>query len=151
MGRGYVFLKNPHNPVKTILNDLDCKVVRETVKQKCSIKDHSSCTKLRNAKVMCGKDWKAFLRYDSPKTLFYLDPPYENNKTSQTYYRFNKVPLKEVLEKIRMLKGTVVLSYSPDRRKEICNNQTGFKCKTIHTWSFANPSTELLAIRKAKA
>ena len=149
-GRAYVFFKNDKKPSKSILNDLDCKVLRELKKQKCSLKDKSQCERLNDATVKCGEDWKKFLRYDSKNTLFYLDPPYENNKTSDKYYQYNDVPLKEVLEHTKHLKGTVVLSYSPDRRKEICNEKTGFKCKVIHTWSFANPSTEILAIKKAR-
>jgi len=148
-GRAYVFFKNDKYE-KAVLNDVDCKVIREVKKQKCSIKNPSQCNKLKEAKVECGNDWKKYLKHDSKDTLFYLDPPYENNKTSDKYYKFNDVPLKEVLENVKKLKGTVVLSYSPDRRKEICNKKTGFKCKTIKTWSFANPSKEILAIKKAK-
>lgn len=151
-GRAYVFFKNGKcdDPCKVILNDLECKVIRELQKKKCSLKDPSQCDKLKNAKVTCGKDWKQFLKHDSPNTVFYLDPPYENSKTSEKYYKHKDVPLKEVLAKTKKLKGTVVLSYSPERRKEICNRKTGFKCRTIKTWSFANPSTELLAIKKSK-
>ena len=146
-GRAYVFLKNDKYE-KAILNDMDCKVLRELKKQKCSLQDPSQCKKLESAKVDCGNDWKKYLKYDSKDTLFYLDPPYENNKTSDTYYKFNNVPLQEVLDNVKKLKGSVFLSYSPDRRKEICNKKTGFKCKTINTWSFANPSQEILAIKK---
>lgn len=146
-GRAYVFFKNDKFE-KAILNDKDCKVLRELKSQKCSLSLRKDCDKLKQAKVECGKDWKSFLRHDSKDTLFYLDPPYENNKTSQKYYKYNNVPLKEVLEKVKPLKGTVVLSYSADRRREICNPKTGFKCRILKTWSFANPSRELLAIRK---
>ena len=149
-GRAYVFFKNDKFE-KAILNDLECKVIRETKRQKCSLKDKSQCQKLKEAKVTCGKDWKKFLKHDSKDTLFYLDPPYENNKTSDKYYRHNNVPLKEVLDRTKKLKGTVVLSYSPKYRKEICNTKTKFKCKTVNTWSFANPSKELLAIKKKKS
>lgn len=148
-GRAYVFFKNDKFSGRAILNDLDCGVIREVKKRKCSLKNPDQCNKLKKAKVDCGKDWKKFLRYDSKETLFYLDPPYEDNKTSDKYYKFNDVPLKEVLDGVKKLRGTVVLSYSPDRRKEICNNKTGFKCRTIKTWSFANPSKEILAIKKS--
>ena len=147
-GRAYVFFKNKKYE-KAILNDLDCKVLRELKKEKCSLKGQDKCNQLKEAKVECGNDWKKYLKYDSKDTLFYLDPPYENNKTSDKYSKYNDVPLKEVLEKVKKLKGTVVLSYSPDRKKEICNSKTGFKRRTIKTWSFANPSKEILAIKKA--
>ena len=148
-GRAYVFLKNEKYD-KAVLNDIECKVLRELKKQKCSLQDPKQCNKIKAAKVECGKDWKQFLKYDSKDTLFYLDPPYENSKTGEKYYKHNDVPLKEVLDKTKKLKGSVFLSYSPERRKEICNKKTGFKCKTIETWSFANPSKEILAIKKRK-
>lgn len=149
-GRAYVFFKNNKlkNPSKAILNDLDCKVLRELKKSKCDLKDKTDCNRLKQARVSCGKDWKQFLKHDSKDTLFYLDPPYENNKTSDKYYKFKDVSLKEVLDKTKKLKGTVILSYSPKQRKEICNEKTRFKCKTLSSWSFANPSKELLAIKK---
>lgn len=128
---------------------MECKVIRELKKQKCSIKDKTHCNKLKEAKVDCGNDWKKYLKYDSKTTLFYLDPPYENNKTSDKYYKHKDVSLSEVIEKTKKLKGTVVLSYSIDRIKEICNKKTGFKCRIINTWSFGNPAKEILAIKKA--
>lgn len=149
-GRAYVFFKNAKNPEKAILNDLECKVIRELKEQKCSLKDATQCNQLKEAKVECGNDWKNYLKYDSKDTLFYLDPPYENNKTSDKYYKHKDVPLKEVLDKTENLKGTVALSYSPDRKKEICNKNTKFKCREINTWSFGNPSKELIAIKKGK-
>lgn len=149
-GRAYVFLKNMKYSGDAILNDLDCGVLKDLKKQKCSLKNPAQCEKLEEAKVSCGKDWKKFLKYDAPDTLFYLDPPYEDNKTSKKFYKFNDVSLKEVLDGVKNLKGTVALSYSQDRRKEICNLQTGFRCRTIKTFSFGNPSSEILAIKKAR-
>jgi len=146
-GRAYVFLKN-NKYERAVLNDMDCSVLNELKRSKCSLKGRSDCEKLKEAKVECGNDWKKYLKYDSKDTLFYLDPPYENNKTSDKYYKFNNVPLKEVLKNVKHLKGSVFLSYSANKRGEICNKKTGFRCKTIKTWSFANPSTEILAIKK---
>lgn len=149
-GHAYVFLKNAKF-IKAILNDKDCQVIHDLKKQKCSLKDKSQCQKLKEAQISCGKDWKSFLKYDAEDTLFYLDTPYENSKNyGWRQYRFNDVPLKEVLEKTQKLKGTVILSYSPEHKKEICNQKTGFTCKTIKTISFSNPTSEILAIRKAK-
>ena len=149
-GRAYVFLHNDKYE-KAILNDLDCSVLRELKKQKCSLKDKTQCKKLKEATVTCGKDWKKFLKHDSKDTVFYLDPPYDNSKKyGWRQYKHNNVPLKEVLENVKNLKGTVILSHSPEKRKEICNKKTGFKCKTIKTISFSNPTSEILAIKKAK-
>lgn len=149
-GRAYVYFHNNLNPSKVILNDKDCKVIRELKQYKCNLKSKNDCNKLKSSQLSCGKDWKDFLKYDSKNTLFYLDPPYENNATSKKDYKYNNVPLKEVLKHTSKLKGNVFLSYSNKNRKEICNDKTGFKCKTIKTWSYANPSTEILAIKKIR-
>lgn len=149
-GRAYVFLKNDKYE-KAVLNDIDCQPIRELKKQKCSLEDKSQCQKLKQAKVTCGRDWKEFLKLDSKDTVFYLDPPYESSKDyGWRRYKYNNVPLKEILQNVKKLKGTVFLSYSPERKSEICNSKTGFTCKTIKTTSFSNPTSEILGIKRSR-
>jgi len=59
-------------------------------------------------------DWKAVVnKYDSPSTLFYLDPPYENSKELYVHGVIDMVDLHSTL---KQLKGSRVLSlnYNPD-------------------------------------
>ncbi len=149
-GRAYVFLHNDKATGQSYLNDKECKVLKELKQSKCALQDKTDCSKLKKAKVTCGRDWKQFLRLDSKDTLFYLDPPYEKNKTSDTYYKHNDVPLTEVLNAVKKVKGYVYLSYSPDRRREICARKTGFKCRTLKMWSFAHPAREILAVKRGR-
>ena len=81
------------------------------------------------------------------------DPPYEitrGNKrgTKVLHYKFNDVPLQEVVDTARHLKGSVAISYSdlPQTRKALCVRP--FRCKKITKWALAgNPYTELLAVK----
>jgi len=66
-------------------------------------------------------------RYDRPKTLFYLDPPYWGRKL----YRFNfsEVDFKNLEERLQKIRGMFVLSLNdlPDVRKLF----SGFKVREI--------------------
>lgn len=78
-GRAYVFFKNDKYE-KAILNDLECAVIKEVKKQKCSLKNPAQCNKLKEAKVDCGKDWKKYLKHDSKIRFSILTPPMKTTK-----------------------------------------------------------------------
>jgi len=72
--------------------------------------------RLKGTKIL-NQDYKNILKkYDSPNTLFYLDPPYENSKNIYDKYYMDYEDLEL---QVRNLKGAVVISMndSPNIRK----------------------------------
>jgi len=60
--------------------------------------------------IICNEDYKEILkRFDSPETIFYLDPPYVD---MEKYYEKNGVDPYELATCLRCLKGKFVLSYN---------------------------------------
>lgn len=56
-------------------------------------------------------DWSAFLgRYDRPKTLFYLDPPYFGCEGDYGRDLFDRGQFQAMAEQLRQLKGRFILS-----------------------------------------
>ena len=59
------------------------------------------------------KDYKSLIdKYDSPKTFFYLDPPYYNQ--SSVGYETGDIDHQELFNKLDNLKGLFLLSYNDD-------------------------------------
>lgn len=72
--------------------------------------------RLKNTKIL-NQDYKNILKkYDSPNTLFYLDPPYESSKGLYDKYEMDYEDLEK---QVRNLKGAVAISMndSPNIRK----------------------------------
>jgi site-specific DNA-adenine methylase len=124
---------------KEVVSDIDCKVIRIAKKENPALK---------RAEVSCGRDYKEVMKkYDSKDSLHYLDPPYEGAKKPKFDYKFNNVPLKEVLDVCKSVKGKCVLSHSPKARKEICSDGK-MKCRTIPFNFWGHERKDLLAIKK---
>ena len=49
------------------------------------------------------------MKYDSPNTLFYLDPPYEN---SEKQYIHDSVNIQDLFKILSNIKGYFILSYN---------------------------------------
>ena len=152
-GRAAVFFKNK-KATHSLLNDKNCRILHETRDHVCKLKDKTKCKKFKNAHVECGHDWTDYLKYDSPDTLFYLDPPFEGKRPKYTREMYGAefydgVKLKDIMDKTKNLMGTVVLSYNPDKEfsHSICHNNK-YKCSKIKSFSFANWTNELFAIKK---
>lgn len=145
VGMETVFFKT--RPVKTeVLNDLDCKVVKQMKRQACRKKDQTDCNRLKKAKILCGKDYREVIRrYDSKNALIYLDPPYENTKCE---YRHCDVSTKDIVKVMKRAKGTVLMSNDPKNRKDICGDTV--RCRIIPFKFWGNPRKDLLAIKKAR-
>jgi len=73
-------------------------------------------SRLRGTKIL-NQDYKMVLKkYDSPTTLFYLDPPYEKSKG---LYEDDYIDYEELERNVRSLKGFVAISMndSPNIRR----------------------------------
>jgi DNA adenine methylase len=86
--------------------------------------------RLRSVKIY-NKDFKAIIKqFDSPNTLFYLDPPYSVEKKSDNYYK-NYVTPQEVYNAVSGIKGYFVLSYN--NTKEIRDLFKEYNIKEVKT------------------
>ena len=71
--------------------------------------------RLKNVKIY-NTDYKKIIKdYDSPNTLFYFDPPYEK---SDGLYTHDFLPIKEVYDTIKNIKGKWILSYNDSKEAE---------------------------------
>lgn len=61
--------------------------------------------------VLYNGDWKdVIMKYDSPRTLFYLDPPYTMCK-GKSHYAYGTVSPEDVYNILKNVKGKFILSY----------------------------------------
>lgn len=76
--------------------------------------------RLKNVKIY-NTDYKKIIKdYDSPNTLFYFDPPYENSGGS---YSHDILPIKEIYDNLKNIKGKWILSYNNSKEaKELFKN-----------------------------
>lgn len=60
--------------------------------------------------IIHNKDYKEIIKeYDSPSTLFYLDPPYSNAIKNKDYN--HSIDIKELIDILKSMKGKFLLSY----------------------------------------
>jgi len=98
--------------------------------------------------MSCGKDWKAFLAEDSPRTLFFLDPPWEGVPSERMDYAHNSpIGAQEVFDRTKGLKGAVAIAYKDDKSARAALCQAPFRCSKIHKNFFGRPFTQLLAVK----
>jgi len=57
--------------------------------------------------VISRKDWSYLLKYDSPDTFFFIDPPYES---SDQLYKNHTIDYKKMRDKLRKIKGKFLLT-----------------------------------------
>jgi len=76
--------------------------------------------RLKNTTIL-NKDFRKVIKqYDSPKTFFYLDPPYEKSEEQGVYKNLEEfVTPQDVFDSLKNIKGKFLLSYndSPTIRK----------------------------------
>jgi len=101
--------------------------------------------KLKNTTILNKDALKVIEKYDSPKTFFYLDPPYENLK--QNDYK-NYIDPQELYNVLKNIKGKFLLSYNDSENirnifKEFDKHQ--IKTKYSRTqYIKERPKTELI-------
>jgi len=139
--------KNIDKLYKILLNS--CNTFSNTGKGKI-YKNTNQFTKLKkineykerlNNVIIQNTDYKKILiKYDSPKTLHYLDPPYENSKT---LYKDSYMDYKELETNVRKLKGYVLISLndSPNIRN-IFKDYNIVKIEEIGSKRIANKFTK---------
>jgi DNA adenine methylase len=91
--------------------------------------------KLSNT-IILNQDYRIVLKkYDSPKTFFYLDPPYEHAKENHLYKHLKEfITPQEIYDSLKGIKGKFLLSYndSPLIRK-IFSEYTIKKIKVFYS------------------
>jgi len=82
---------------------------------------------LKGTTAICGSFDKTMARYDSPKTLHYLDPPYP--ETEVKYHGGHVTPerVKSVCDRMR---GKVIISYNniPSVTRVFCGPKSKWRC-----------------------
>lgn len=87
--------------------------------------------RLKNTTILNKSFEKVVEEYDSPNTLFYLDPPYEN---SDNLYTHASLPIKDVYDVMKNIKGKFIISYNDSKEaKELFKNYNIKKIKTKYT------------------
>ena len=152
VGRGDVYRAKASVQTE-ILNDLDCKRTADARRAACKLHGTAkseACQRItKQARVTCGRDWKASLRYDSPETLFFLDPPWEDvDKNVMPYAKNDSIPASEIVKRTRGLKGAVAIYYRDNAksRKALCKKP--FKCHIIRSHIFNNSFSHVLAVKQ---
>jgi len=88
--------------------------------------------KLANTTIL-NADYKTVIeKYNQPDTLFYLDPPYSEQKASWGYNEGSNITPEELLNELRKIKGYFLMSY--DYSTEIKKLfEKYFKVKIVQT------------------
>jgi len=87
--------------------------------------------RLKNIIILNKSFEKVVKEYDSPNTLFYLDPPYEN---SDNLYTHDSLPIKDVYDVMKNIKGLFIISYNDSKEaKELFKDYNIKEIKTKYT------------------
>ena len=86
--------------------------------------------RLKNTRIL-NQDYKTVIKkYDNPNAFIYLDPPYstagENND-----YNSNDVPIEEIINLLKTVKGKFILSYDNNATAKKLARDSGFKVLTV--------------------
>ena len=94
--------------------------------------------RLKNTRIL-NQDYKTVIKkYDSPTTFFYLDPPYSTAKASNDY-NDNDVPIEELINILKSIKGKFILSYDVNPLAKKLAREAGFKVMSVKTTYNAPP------------
>ena len=87
---------------------------------------------LKNTTIL-NKDFRSVIKkYDSPKTFFYLDPPYEKSKEQGVYENIKDfITPEDVYDSLKNIKGKFLLSYNDS--SNIRNLFSKYKIKKVST------------------
>lgn len=98
--------------------------------------------RLKNTRIL-NQDYKSVIRkYDSPTTLFYLDPPYSTAKKAGDY-KDNDLPIEELINILKSIKGKFILSYDVNPLAKKLAREAGFKVMSVKTQYNAPPGQDI--------
>ena len=87
--------------------------------------------RLKHTTILNKSFEKVVKQYDSPNTLFYLDPPYEN---SDNLYTHDTLPIKDVYDVMKNIKGYFIISYNDSKEaKDLFKDFNIRKIQTKYT------------------
>lgn len=84
--------------------------------------------RLKKVKVLNQDFRKVIKKYDSPTTLFYLDPPYEETRD----YEHNGIEPEEIYEALKGVQGKFILSYNNSKKMKDLFKGYNIKKKLVH-------------------
>lgn len=88
--------------------------------------------RLKDVRVL-NQDYKTVIRkYDNPNALIYLDPPY-STAVGRKDYNNNDVPIEELINFLKTVKGKFILSYDNNSSARRLARQAGFKVMNVMT------------------
>lgn len=98
--------------------------------------------RLKNTRIL-NQDYKTVIKkYDSPTTLFYLDPPYSTAKKAGDY-KDNDLPIEELINILKSIKGKFILSYDVNPLAKKLAREAGFKVMSVKTQYNAPPGQDI--------
>lgn len=88
--------------------------------------------RLKNTRIL-NQDYKTVIKkYDNPNAFIYLDPPYSTAGESNDY-NSNDVPIEEIINLLKSVKGKFILSYDNNPTAKRLARDAGFKVMTVST------------------
>tara|TARA_R110001606_G_scaffold396676_1_gene571278 strand:- start:1310 stop:2098 length:789 start_codon:yes stop_codon:yes gene_type:complete len=88
--------------------------------------------RLKNTRIL-SQDYRTVIKkYDNPNALIYLDPPYSTALKNKDY-NSNDVPIEDVINLLKTVKGKFILSYDDIPLARKLARDAGFKVMTVRT------------------
>tara|TARA_R110002012_G_scaffold321092_1_gene547362 strand:- start:1098 stop:1859 length:762 start_codon:yes stop_codon:yes gene_type:complete len=88
--------------------------------------------RLKNTRIL-NQDYKSVIKkYDNPNAFIYLDPPYSMASTNKDYQN-NDVPIEELINLLKSVKGKFILSYDNNATAKKLARDAGFKVMMVTT------------------
>lgn len=128
-GHAWVWKQIADKGFKCILGDRQCKVISWIREH------HGKQFQVNPPKFLC-QDWaKTVKKYDSKKTIFVIDPPWEHEADESCAANKERIDwncdfdINNVIEKSKHLKGAVIFALHPKQKDLLC--KPPFRCETF--------------------
>ena len=93
--------------------------------------------RMRHVAIACDDALKVMDQFDSPQTLFYLDPPYINTDQQQ-YKGYTREHYEQLLDKMQQVQGACLLSNYPQPDITYPDDWLEYRFKTASTVAGTN-------------
>ncbi len=88
--------------------------------------------RLKNTRIL-NQDYKSVInKYDNPNAFIYLDPPYSRAAEEKDYEK-NDVPIEELINFLKGVKGKFILSYENSNKVKQLSRDAGFRVLNVST------------------